>query len=330
MEVSATNSIYTVFVEDVSSVNGIGVFAATTGATHPAGPGLDLLAGAGSATFGSYLTVRSSSTNTDYVQSGDPTITSGNTIVALSGFATVTPLGTTGFRTTYVLPGAAATPDALTIVNDVRVNGTTFLDSSVEVTTAITNNGATPVSVSLRRLWDFNIAGDDGPVLQALNPNGSVLTQEADFAAPAFERFQVYDNDFTASPPTYAVFGTVTGPAFVTPVPTPPSRLSFVCWETAFYSAFDYTPSNAVTVASNDASCDTDDSGGDSSVLYFDGPVTIQPGATATFSASIFAADAPAAAAEIPMLSPRGIALLAAVLLLAATWVLRSRVARRS
>lgn len=57
--------------------------------------------------------------------------------------------------------GRRTLPDALTIVQDVNVHGTTFETSTVEVTTTITNNAGAPVALGLRYLWDTQIGIDD-------------------------------------------------------------------------------------------------------------------------------------------------------------------------
>ncbi len=92
----------------------------------------------------SFNTIRSYNSNTDYVQQGGKT--SVNPTVLLDPFGTVTPLDTTGFRTTYSLLGLSNSVDTMTIVQDVKVNGTTFEDSTVEITTTIINNGSNTLS----------------------------------------------------------------------------------------------------------------------------------------------------------------------------------------
>lgn len=166
---------------------------------------------------------------------------------------------------------------------DVNLNGTTFEDSTIEVTTTVVNNGLTPVTIGIRYLLDFQIGADDGPFFQAMNPDGPVLTHETEFLNPLFESFRIEDNDRNPNPPTFNVFGTVTGPATVVPPPTPPDLLQYVDWANAFQTAFEYTVDPNLEIASP----------GDSAVHYFFGhnlasAITLLPEGRVTVSASLF------------------------------------------
>src|SRR4051794_33885040 len=85
---TAGNGVYNVHVDDAN-----GQYTATTDAAHPSGAGLNVLYGDGSPGT-SFNSLRSYTTATNYVQNGN-----------LGPFSTTAPLGSTGFRTTYVLPG---------------------------------------------------------------------------------------------------------------------------------------------------------------------------------------------------------------------------------
>jgi uncharacterized repeat protein (TIGR01451 family) len=286
--VTGGNGFYTVDVQD--TIPGVGLYTATTGPNHPAGNMQDVLFGGGNPGT-SYSTIHSFSTNTDY--SVYPVGASSGTAVNIDQYGTTVPLpigatGTaiTGARTTYILPGLPATKDALTIVQDVNVNGTTFGNSTIEVTTKVTNtaDGGPSVAIGVRYLWDFKVAGDDGPTFQAI-PDGSVLVNETDFLAPTFQSYQMADNDDSTSP--FVISGTVTGPSTVVPTPTVPSLLQYVSWPNANGQLFAYQTSPTQDIATQGG---TDDS----AVLYFFGDnqnnaMTIEPGATATVSASLFA-----------------------------------------
>ena len=318
--VTEGNAFYNVHVEDSGSV--LGRYTATTGPSHPAGSGLNVLFGNGSPGT-TFNTIRSYTTNTDYVQGTGPT--SSNPIVNLSPFGSTAAIGTTGVRTTYVLPGGATTPDALTIVQDVNVNGTTLANSTVEVTTSVTNNStAGPVQIGVRYEWDFEIANDDGPTFQAINPNGAVLTNETQFLPPTFESYRMEDNN-PPNAPTFDVFGTVTGPVSVTPTPTAPDLLQYVSWPGAVGTAFDYTVTPTLDIASP---------GGvdDSAVLYFFGhnssaAISVPAGETRTVSASLFLRQAAplAPVTRAPALSGGTLLVLAMLLGGAGVWVLTKR-----
>lgn len=276
---SAGNGFYTVYIDDGSDA---GRYTATTGPSHPAGDGLNVLYGDGDPGT-TFNTIRSYTTGTDYAQSS---ASSTNTVVEIGSFGTTSPLGSTGARTVYALPGPPTTPDKLTITQDVAVNGSTFENSTVEVTTAVSNDGAAAVQIGIRYEWDYEIGSDDGPTFRQRHPDGTVLLNETEFAGPPFLAYEIVDNDGNPNPPTFKVLGTVTGPASVVPRPTPPDLLQFVCWPDAVDVAFEYTvdPSHDAT---------TSEGCNDSAVNYFFGhdqahALTVPPGGSATVSASLF------------------------------------------
>lgn len=306
--VSAGNGFYTVYVEDTS---GVGLYTATTGPLHPAGNGLNVFFGDGFPGT-SYNTIRSYTSGTDYVQSiSGPT--SSNTVVALDPFGSVTTIGSTGYRTTYVVSGA----DDLTIVSDVNVNGTTFEDSTIEVTTTVTNDGAQSVDIGIRYLWDYQIGIDDGPTFQEINPNGIVRILESEFSSPGFVQYRIRDNDSNPFSPTFLVFGTVTGPPAVVPTPTAPDLLQYACWPVAFGSAFDHTVDPLRDIGTPASPCTN--IGGDSAVNYYFGDdagsaITLGAGEDVTVSASVFLLPSPYAL-SVPVASGWGLAALAGLLL---------------
>jgi hypothetical protein len=279
---TASNAFYNVYVQEVNSAgSAIGQYTISTGAEHPSGAGLDVLFGNGTPGT-SFNTIRSYSTGTDYTQR----------LLGTGGFlgtyGVVTPLGTTGLRTTYTLPGPPTTPDRLTIVQDIKVNGTTFENSSVEITTTLVNDGGVTVGLGVRFLWDLQIGQDDGPTFQQFSPSGPVRFTETDFLAPQFVAFRIEDNDGNPTSPTFNVFGTVTGPSNIIPAPTTPTRLVYAAWARVTTTPFDFdvNPTLSVGVA-----------GGinDSAVLYYFGhnaanAIIIPPGGSAKVSASVLLA----------------------------------------
>ena len=290
----AGNSFYRVFV-NADQAPGIGEYTITTGPNHPVtistGSPQNVLFGDGTPGT-SYNSFLSYTTGTTYVATLfnpapglvmlDPT-QPGIT-------ATVTALGTTGYRTTYTLAGPPQTPDKLTIVQDVNTHGTTFETSTVEVTTTITNNGSAPVSIGLRYLWDTQIGADDGPTFQPLNPDASVLLTEKSFEPPTFGFFRIQDNNGNPTTPLFNVFGTVTQPTSVTPPPTAPDRLVNASWPASVDLPFAYTANPALDVSSE---------GGvdDNAVLYYWGAtqataISIAAGASRTFSESLVSGEA--------------------------------------
>ena len=241
----AGNNFYRVFVS-ADQAPGIGQYTITTGPDHPVTISTrnpqNVLFGDGSPGT-SYNSFMSYTTGTTYVASAFPASPG---LVVLDPTqpgitATVTALGTTGYRTTYTLAGPPQTPDKLTIVQDVNTHGTTFATSTVEVTTTITNNGSAPVSIGVRYLWDTQIGQDDGPTFQPLNPDASVLLTEKSFDPPTFGFYRIQDNNGNSTTPLFNVFGTVTQPSTVTPPPTPPDRLVNASWPASVDAPFAYT-----------------------------------------------------------------------------------------
>lgn len=259
--VTAGNGIYDVAVENTVR---IGTYTARTGATHPVtistGAVQPLLYGGASLSPGTgYTTIRSYTTMTEYHNGGTPTASPGFVTQQLDASAVaITALGTTGYRTTWITAG----PDQLQIQQDVRVNGTTFYDSRVEITTTVQNIGPNPVDIGIRYLHDALTDGDDGPSFTQFGPDGLPQVTEQGYGNPWFVGYRLEDNDPALSP-EYAVYGTVSGPATMIPSPTPPNSLMFTSWGNAVGNAFDYTPNPALDVASG---------WGDSAVLYYFGP----------------------------------------------------------
>ena len=289
------NDFYQVFVTNTAS-GGIGEYTVMTGPNHPVtistGSAKNVLFGNGGPGT-TYNTIHSYTTGTDYVQ--NPSLGGTPSVVVLDPnapgiSASVTAIGTTGFRTTYTLSGPPNTPDALTIVQDVNTHGTTFETSTVEVTTTITNNGSSSVSLGLRYLWDTQIGGDDGPTFQQLSPDAPLILTEKAFSPPTFSFYRIQDNNGNSPSPLFSVFGTVTGPSTITPAPTAPDVVDNVSWPGAVDAPFAYTPS---------ASTDVSSEGGidDNAVLYYWGATqatafSLAAGASRTFSQSLVSAEA--------------------------------------
>ncbi|MEX1254632.1 MAG: Ig-like domain-containing protein [Dehalococcoidia bacterium] len=289
-ESTATNGIYDIFVEDAAAADGIGVYTAGTGPSHPVTVDQStrqnvLYNGDIGDAWSSYTTVRSYTSATDYVQTVDGP-TSGNTVSDLDGYATgTTAVGSTGYETTYDVTGSS---DDLQVTQRWNIIGTTLTDSIIELTTTVENTGSATTDVGIRYQWDIQMSCDDGPTFTPIdgagNPVGATLTTEGTFAAPTFPAYRVEDNDCPESP-LLAVFGTA-GASGLQPPPTPPELLMYADWGTAYSSAFDYTtdPNNS----------GPDD---DSAILYFYGATpgtaySLGAGETVTVRAELFAGEA--------------------------------------
>lgn len=290
--VTTGNGIYDASVEDAAA--GMGEYTARTGDNHPITIDTEdyqniLYGGASESPGTSWSTIRSYTSGTDYVNDDYAGQSSSFDVVSLDAFATVEPIGTTGTRTTYVVTSGAADLDDLTIVEDVNVNGSTLSDSSVEITTSVTNDGNEAVDIGIRYLWDWEIGDDDGPSFTPIDPDGAAVVTEQTYVSPAFTAYAIQDND-DAGAPLFVVYGTVNGPAAIEPPPVAPDTLMFVAWSPADDEAFDYVTNPSLDVASPDG----DEN--DSAVLYYWGPnaqdaIHLEPGESVTVSASLFAAE---------------------------------------
>jgi hypothetical protein len=205
-----------------------------------------------------------------------------------------------------------ADPDDLYIEQVVEVMGTTIADSSVRVSTEVRNTGAEPVDIGIRYEWDLMIDGIDGSWFAERNPDGSWIDVEAEWASPAFEQFETTDDPAS---PVLLIFGTVTGPATLTPLPTSPDLLQFASWGSIYGRAFDYTPTGQ-TVAG---------SGEDSAVGYYWGDnssnaITLDAGQGVTVTQYLYATPAsPEPVGGEAYLIGKGGVLLPWIALLAAT-----------
>jgi hypothetical protein len=269
----AGNGVYRVYVEDRSGRDGLGAFTVATGPDHPAGEGREVLFGEdgpGDAVT-SYITLRSYTTGTDYVQTmSGPS--SGNPVAPLEDFGTVEAIGSTGYRTTYDLPGAGTTPEALRLVSEITVSGQGPSDSSVEIATAITNDGDFPVELGVRYLLDVAPGGDDGPALFA---SGVAQTTE---------------RTYSPAPAVAEVSGSSVSVRVTSQGDRVPDSLKYAYWPDASAFAFDYATKGR-DIASPEAL-------DDAALLYYFGAerakaIRIGPGESARVSLVIGAADAP-------------------------------------
>ncbi len=283
---SSGNAFYTVTVEDRRNGRGLGSFTVGTGAEHPDGSGRALLFGGDASPpepGASYMSVRSYTTGTDYVQTlARPA--SGNLVASLDSFGTVSQATPAGSRAVYDLPGGDQSADSLSIVSEIAVSGTTFAGSSIRFSAGVSNTGDTPVAIGIRYLFDVDPAGDDGPALTRPGP------------APAESRERTY------SPALYAV-GLAAGDDPLQPPSlffyarpedqnAAPDRLTFAYWPDAGGSAFDYDP--APRDVAGDAGLN------DAALLYYFGAseetaIRLNPGEQAIVSLTLAGSAPPGA-----------------------------------
>ena len=276
----AGNDFYRVFVEDGAGADGEGTFTATTGPSHPRGGDQPILFGDDSPfdAATSYLTVRSYTTGTDYVQTTSGP-TSANRVVGLDEFASVAPLGATGYRTTYELPGGDRSPDLLTITSDISAEGATFAGSAIRISATVSNSGPIPVALGIRYLLDVAPAGDDGPAL-TLGASSGQLSEKT--YRPAPEAVELIADGVAVHLPLLVRTPTVAADQLHRVALA--DTLKFAYWPDAFGSAFDYA-----SIGRDIASPGGLD---DSALLYYfgsteEGAIRLAPGETATVSISV-------------------------------------------
>ncbi len=270
------NDIYRVLIEDEPGGDGTGTFSIETGPGHPAGGGANILFPGDNAgnLNGSYVTVRSYTTGSDYVQTrGAPS--SGNIVIELDELASVSPIGNRGYRTTYDVQR----PEKLRIVSEIEVVGTTFDKSRIELRTKVTNLDSVPLLVAVRYLLDLSVGGDDGPAFSR-SVGGKLNVAEATYPR-GFGVVRIESNNSDGTNPR--LFGTATSDAGAGA--RRPDLLQFAYWPDAFGAAFDYTtrPRDIASTGGLD----------DSSLLYYFGSIEahairLAPTDSLTVSLSLF------------------------------------------
>ena len=249
-----SNGIYDVSVEDVTEGYGLGTYTVSTGTGHRQ-PNQDVLfGGVARMPWSTYLTIRSYSTSTEYVStSSSPTPSDGYGLVNLdtvseTGFSTPTATS----AVTWWDMDPLADPDDLYIEQVIELAGTTLADSRIRVSTEVRNTGNHTIDIGIRYQWDLMIDGEDGSWFRQMNPDGSWISTEDEWALPAFERFETTNDP---DEPVFSIFGGVTGPTALTPPATPPDLLQFAAWGSTpevglFDFAFDFTPTGRTIAGS--------------------------------------------------------------------------------
>jgi hypothetical protein len=246
-----TNGILSVQMDNVN-----GSFSVFTGASHP-NPNQTVFYPCCTSNF----TLRDATSSQMFVNNSTPAPGLSGYTTVLMPTPTVTTLGTTGFRATFVLAN-------WTVVEDVVINGTTLSDTNVRQTVTVTNTSAASRQFGLRYHWDWEIAGNDGSFFRTRNPDSAFTGTPTTFVNPTFPIYEEVDRIVS---PTFSVFATVTG-GTLNPAPTTPDQLRYSNWPSSTNSAWDYADPGST---------------GDSSVVYFWGfntPITLAAGASASFT----------------------------------------------
>jgi hypothetical protein len=276
----AGNGIFRVYLESNYGL-GIGAYTVLTGPNHPAGPGHDVLFGNG-VPGTSFMVIRDLTSGNDYVEGWY--LTQPNEFSLDNDVREISPLGTTGFRVRWRLDSLGT---GATVIQEVNVRGSTVADSSVEVTTSITE---TDHQFQIQYLWDVAVGADDGPVL-LVGPAGGTYrpfssSDTREFSLSSFGSLAAADNDTNPAEPTFATG--IRGTAAV----------KYVCWPRAVGAPFGSYQTDPLIDVSTSASNCTGPSGPDSAVILL-----FPPGPTA--SASLFTSPPVPYPTSIAVAAPR-------------------------
>ncbi len=266
---NATNGIYTVSVQDNLTDEDVGTWTACTGPEHPY-PDEDVLYnGVDQEPWSTYLTVRDVNGQTDYTsQEGIGESTPGYTQANLDDYAvSVTQVSPTQIDTFWSV--GDETP-LFGVLQSIKILGTTYEDSRIQVTTYITNYGQEVRTFAIRYFWDLAVAGNDGSQIRPRDPDGPWQTTEEGWIDPAFKEWEATDD---STSPTFSVYGSVTYPTGS----TPPELLIAANYDASYDEAYDYTPTGLSLTE-------------DSAMLYYWDPITIQPRGSSSVTAYLFTA----------------------------------------
>jgi len=291
----ASNKIYDIVLEDRLG-NGVGLFSLRTGRNHPinanfGGAPQDLLGGGGKGETGtSYISIRSYSSNTDYVQSDFikndldfKTAWLDSLLLINDSFNAVQPLlnaaqDTVGFEVTYTLVDTSQMADRMRITARLELHGATFADSWVEVTIKVVNTGGRELEIGIRYLLDLKVGEDDGAELIASTRNTSFGNTEKELKPLNFAYLRGAANERIKNiePPAYHIYSSVITPdnllrALQPPLPKPPALLQQVFWPLAFLKPFNYQVDSTLTITQDDTTSTNpvNRTGGDNAILYF-------------------------------------------------------------
>ena len=309
----AGNGIYSIFVEDDPASPNCGTWTARTAALHPAGPGKNVLYGQGT----SNTILRSYTTDSYYA-----------TVPITTGAATTSPLcatpplvtpilfgnATTGYRLTWSFQDGATGP-SIDFVQEMvivgPVDGSETIDNTViRETHTVRNRGSGTFAFGLRKHWDWQIEGDDGPYFGSCDSPTVACDRSMNLTADgsrdgAYPSTYVINHDPVATgcpgsvtpvasgctgQPLYLVAGTVAPPSSLFPPPTAPELLQFGRWRSLISSRW-------LPALQDAALCGARGSGSedDTSVAYFYGltpetAITIGTGEERSFTQYVAAA----------------------------------------
>ena len=297
------NGIYEV------AVDAGGDYTARTGLMHPDRTAVNVFfGGSGYQPGTTWNSVRSYRSNDEWVLMDwflvGPTPSPGFTCASADDVVTptITPLRNAGGTQTGVqhVWRIQNSTDNLRIKQEVNVEGTTWEDSVVRVTTCVENLGTVTAPIGIRFMWDWEISTQDGPYMGIRPPSPPLepyLDTEDDWPSPTFDNYEISNTQRPSMvSPFYRIGGTVNRPRMALG-PTAPELVQFVSWPRMYATCFEYGTTGIV--------CGNDDS----AVAYYWGatPATaiqVAPGATycATQYVFVYTDDPPALCSITPSL----------------------------
>ena len=261
-DLSISNNILAIAIQDALNDSGIGVFTASTDSGHPNPDQNVLFGGAAMNPWSSFTTIRVEDTKKEYVTNSPfypKSPSTGYTVAYLDNYnPVVTQLSATSAQITW------KTAENLQITMLISIHGTTLADTAVEVTVTVKNTDTVAHSVALRHEWDLMIDGNDNSWIRAWNnptTAQSWTNTETDWTAP---NFQFWETTNDPTNPIFSIYGSVSLPA-TSPAPTVPDRLVYASWPSSYGTAYTYTPTSQI--------------GDDSTMLYYYNAVNVNPGA---------------------------------------------------
>lgn len=271
------NDILKVAIEDSNGTDGIGTFTIATNGSHSS-PGEDVFYdGAYEDPWSSFTTIRVEDTTREYVTSSDSKTPSQG--YAVHYLDDCNPVVAKESENRATISWTTLENLSVTLLIDIR--GATLADTMVEVTVSIQNDDTTTHSVAVRHEWDIMIELEDDSWIRVwTNPSTpqSWTENETDWTSPSFQFWETTNNPYT---PAFSIYGSVILPS-VSPQPTPPDRLVYASWSSAYYTAFNFTPSG--------------EWGMDSAVLYYWDAVPVASGEQISYTAYVTTVEAELAA----------------------------------
>ena len=239
-----SNGVYEVHVADGTDFS-IGSWNAFTGPAHPTGADNDLL-------FSESGGFTSQSTNFSSLRVFDP---AGNRDYTFGdrGAVDMDPLLVSSGPSSFGAVGNSMTwgisAEALTVTQDLVITGTTFSDSAIYHTVEVSNDGANPISIGWRNLYDWQVddpTTDDGPNNSIEDSTGGVSTTlvaptTTEFVhvpdAGDLARVSVDPGEATYEPLLAIGFD----PGFIPVLPVSvPDEYAYASWPFSVGTSFDY------------------------------------------------------------------------------------------